>query len=94
MVNAMSQRMTYPNALLLGVDNVRSKLDMLVLGKNDQTGYRIWHTSQQGALLLTIIESWFQQNILPKNNSVDLYQKGSFTAECGPTVFMLDRLGC
>ena len=90
----MSQSVTYPNTLLLGVDNVRSKLDMLVLGKNDQTGYRIWHTSQQGALLLTIIESWFQQNILPKYGSVAFYQKGSFTAGFGPTVCMLDRRGC
>lgn len=82
----MSQSVTCPNVLLLGVDNVCRKLSLSILGENNPIKYRAWRTSQQVASLVTIIESWLQQNILPKNNSVDLYQKGSFTAGFGPTV--------
>ena len=80
MVNVMSQDMTCPNVLLLGVDNVRRKLDLPILGVDTLTEHQIWGTP------LTIIESWFQQNILSKNTSVVFYQKGSFTAGFGPTV--------
>jgi hypothetical protein len=87
MVNVMSQSMTCPNTFVLGIDNVRSKLDVPVpvFEKNSRIEYRVWCTPQQ-VILSPIIESWFQQNILPKNNSVDLYQKGSFMAGFGPTV--------
>ena len=90
----MSQSVTCPNVLLLGVDNVRKELNLPIVGTNNRAEQRTWRIPQQGALLPTIIESWLQQNILPKNNSVELYQKGSFTAGCVPTVLMLDRLGC
>ena len=81
----MSQSVTYPNKLLLGVDNVRRKLDLPILGESNQAEHWIWRTLHQVALLTTIIEGWFQQNIPPRNSSVDLNQKGSFTAGFGPT---------
>lgn len=90
----MSQRVTYLNMLLLGVDNVRRKLELSILGEDNQTKHQAWLTPQQIVLSIAIIESWLQQNILLKNNSVGLYQKGSFTAGFGPTVCTLDRHGC
>jgi len=77
--------MTYPNIFLLGVDNVRRKLDLLILGGTNRTEHRAWCTSQLGVSLVTVIASWLQQNSPPKYNSVDLNQKGSFTAGFGPT---------
>jgi len=82
----MSQSVTYPNVLLLGVDNVRRKLDLPMLDKTDRIEHRVWCISQPGASLTTIIVSWLQQNIPPKYNSVGFYQKGSFTAGSSPTV--------
>ena len=82
----MSQSVTYPNILLLGVDNVRRKLDLPMLDETDRIEHRAWCTSQPGVSLITIIASWLQQNILPKYNSVGFYQKGSFTAGFTPTV--------
>ena len=77
--------MTYPNIFLLGVDNVRRKLDVPILGETHRTEYRAWCSSQLGPSLVTVFVSWLKQNILPKYNSVDLNQKGSFTAGFGPT---------
>jgi len=71
---------------MLGADNVRGKQDLPILGGPDWAEHQVWGTLHQTALLTTIIESWLQQNIPPKNNSVDFYQKGSFTAGFGPTV--------
>jgi hypothetical protein len=84
MVNVMSQSMTFSNTRVLEVDNVCKKLDLPLLDKDNRSEHRLWHTLQQVTSSL-IIESWPQQNILPKNSSV-LYQKGSFMAGFGPTV--------
>ena len=81
----MSQSVTDPNGFALGVDNVRKKLDLLVLSNKNWAEHQIWRIFRQ-FVLLTVIESWLQQNISPKNNSVDHYQRGSFMAGFGPTV--------
>ena len=85
--------MTDPNGFALGVDNVRKKLDLPVLSNENWAEHQVWRIFRQ-FVSLTVIESWLQQNILPSYNSVNLYQKGSFTAGFGSTCKLLTQHGC
>jgi hypothetical protein len=83
----MNRSLTCPLGFLPGADNVCQKLDVTVTGKNSRAGYRVWRILQP-VVFFTIIERWFQQNNLSKNNSVSFFQKGSLIAGFDPTSWM------
>jgi hypothetical protein len=93
MVRVMSQSETYPNRLLLGIDNMRKKLDLPIFHKNNRAGRRVWYIGQPVASLSAIIDCWSKQNIPPKNNSDDLDTKGLLMTGFGPMGRTLDKHG-